>query len=154
MGVGSISNVSHCFLVNKKKEMRRMEHWHRIRTIFQVDYDFVQVVRYFQGPTSGSRLEISITSKINIYLFIVDERYVYNSLSFFFFKPLPDMMAKDSKCGWGNYFSFIILPLSIGLQTDPLVCLNISKSTMARKKHSYHAALVYLVQNPPKSIRS
>nr|VDC86071.1 unnamed protein product [Brassica oleracea] len=61
------------------------------------------------------------------------------------FKPLADMMAKDSKCRWGNYFSFIILPLSIGLQTDPLVYLKLSKATMARKKHSYHAALVYFI---------
>ncbi|CAN6810871.1 unnamed protein product [Brassica oleracea] len=55
------------------------------------------------------------------------------------------MMAKDSKCRWGNYFSFIILPLSIGLQTDPLVYLKLSKAMMARKKHSYHAALVYFI---------
>ncbi|CAG7879221.1 unnamed protein product [Brassica rapa] len=61
------------------------------------------------------------------------------------FKPLADMMAKDSKGRWGNYFSFIILPLSIGLQTDPLVYLKLSKATMARKKHSYHAALVYFI---------
>ncbi|ESQ41212.1 hypothetical protein EUTSA_v10013397mg [Eutrema salsugineum] len=61
------------------------------------------------------------------------------------FKPLEDMMVKDSKCRWGNYFSFIILPFSIGLQTDPLVYLKKSKSTMARKKHSYHAALVYFI---------
>ncbi|XP_013627828.1 PREDICTED: O-acyltransferase WSD1-like isoform X1 [Brassica oleracea var. oleracea] len=61
------------------------------------------------------------------------------------FKPLTDMMAKDSKCRWGNYFSFIILPLSIGLQTDPLVYLKLSKAMMARKKHSYHAALVYFI---------
>ncbi|KAF8079653.1 hypothetical protein N665_1011s0010 [Sinapis alba] len=61
------------------------------------------------------------------------------------FKPLADMMAKDSKCRWGNYFSFIILPFSIGLQTDPLVYLRISKSMMARKKHSYHAELVYFI---------
>ncbi|CAH2072903.1 unnamed protein product [Thlaspi arvense] len=61
------------------------------------------------------------------------------------FKPLADMMAKNSKCRWGNYFSFIILPFSIGLQTDPLVYLKISKSTMDRKKHSYHAALAYLL---------
>lgn len=55
------------------------------------------------------------------------------------------MMAKDSKCRWGNYFSFIILPFSIGLQTDPLVYLEISESMMARKKHSYHAELVYFI---------
>ncbi|CAH8319774.1 unnamed protein product [Eruca vesicaria subsp. sativa] len=67
------------------------------------------------------------------------------------FKPLADMMAKDSKCRWGNYFSFIILPFSISLQTDPLVYLKISKSIMARKKHSYHAALAYFII---KSIRT
>ncbi|KAL0672615.1 hypothetical protein Bca4012_000595 [Brassica carinata] len=60
---------------------------------------------------------------------------------------LYDMMAKDSKCRWGNYVSFIILPLHIGLQTDPLVYLKLSKATMARKKHSYHAALVYFIIN-------
>ncbi|KAG7555042.1 O-acyltransferase WSD1 C-terminal [Arabidopsis suecica] len=61
------------------------------------------------------------------------------------FKPLADMMVKDSKCRWGNYFSFIFLPFTIGLQTDPLVYLKMSKSMMARKKHSYHAALVYFI---------
>jgi len=55
------------------------------------------------------------------------------------------MMVKDSKCRWGNYFSFIFLPFTIGLQTDPLVYLKMSKSMMARKKHSYHAALVYFI---------
>ncbi|CAH8303375.1 unnamed protein product [Eruca vesicaria subsp. sativa] len=60
-------------------------------------------------------------------------------------KPLADMMAKDSKCRWGNYVSCIILSFHIGLQTDPLVHLKLSKAMMARKKHSYHAALVYFV---------
>ncbi|CAN6810865.1 unnamed protein product [Brassica oleracea] len=55
------------------------------------------------------------------------------------------MMAKDSKCRWGNYFSFIVLPFSIGLQTDPLVYLKRSKAMMARKKHSYHALLLYFI---------
>ncbi|KAF8118168.1 hypothetical protein N665_0006s0161 [Sinapis alba] len=58
-------------------------------------------------------------------------------------KPLADMMAKDSKCRWGNYVSFIILPFHISLQTDPLVYLKLSKATMARKKHSYEDVLVY-----------
>ncbi|CAA7055343.1 unnamed protein product [Microthlaspi erraticum] len=58
-------------------------------------------------------------------------------------QPLVDMMAKDSKCRWGNYFSSIYLPLSIGLETDPLVYLTKAKSNMDRKKHSLVAALVY-----------
>ncbi|CAH2070113.1 unnamed protein product [Thlaspi arvense] len=60
------------------------------------------------------------------------------------FKALADMMAKDSKCRWGNYMSFIIFPMSISLETDPLVYLSKAKSTMDRKKHSFHSALVYL----------
>ncbi|XP_010453795.2 PREDICTED: O-acyltransferase WSD1-like [Camelina sativa] len=63
------------------------------------------------------------------------------------FKPLAEMMVKDSKCRWGNYFSFIILPLSIALETDPLVYLEKSKAIMARKKHSYQAALAYFFIN-------
>ncbi|KAJ0260854.1 hypothetical protein HA466_0040920 [Hirschfeldia incana] len=59
--------------------------------------------------------------------------------------PLADMMPRDSKCRWGNYFSFIVLPFSVGLQTDPLVYSKLSKSTMDRKKHSYHAHLAYLM---------
>ncbi|KAL0709422.1 hypothetical protein Bca4012_016400 [Brassica carinata] len=61
------------------------------------------------------------------------------------FKPLAEMMVRDSECRWGNYFSFIVLPFSIGLQNDPLVYLQVSKSTMDRKKHSYHAHLAYLM---------
>ncbi|CAN7005419.1 unnamed protein product [Brassica rapa subsp. trilocularis] len=60
-------------------------------------------------------------------------------------KPLADMMVKDSKCRWGNYFSYIVLPFSIGLQSDPLVYLKLSKSMMDRKKHSYHAHLAYMM---------
>ncbi|XP_010441804.1 PREDICTED: O-acyltransferase WSD1-like [Camelina sativa] len=59
------------------------------------------------------------------------------------FKPLAEMMVKDSKCRWGNYFSLIVLPLSIRLENDPLVHLKKTKAMLARKKHSYHAALAY-----------
>ncbi|XP_010450747.2 PREDICTED: O-acyltransferase WSD1-like [Camelina sativa] len=58
-------------------------------------------------------------------------------------KPLADMMAKDSKCRWGNYFSSIALPISIGLETDPLLYLSKAQSAMDRKKHSLQAALAY-----------
>ncbi|CAN6974423.1 unnamed protein product [Brassica oleracea var. botrytis] len=61
------------------------------------------------------------------------------------FKPLADMMVEDSKCRWGNYFSYIVLPFSIGLQSDPLVYLKLSKSMMDRKKQSYHAHLAYMM---------
>lgn len=58
-------------------------------------------------------------------------------------KPLADMMAKNSKCRWGNYFSSISFPTSIGLETDPLVYLTKAKSTMDKKKHSLLASLTY-----------
>lgn len=58
-------------------------------------------------------------------------------------KPLADMMAKNSKCRWGNYFGSIGFPAWIGLETDPLVYLTKAKSTMDRKKHSLLATLAY-----------
>ncbi|CAN8273076.1 unnamed protein product [Cochlearia groenlandica] len=58
-------------------------------------------------------------------------------------QPLEDMMAKDSKCRWGNYFTSITFPFSIGLETNPLVYLSKAKSTMDRKKHSLQPTLFY-----------
>ncbi|CAF1860044.1 unnamed protein product [Brassica napus] len=57
--------------------------------------------------------------------------------------PLADMMAKNSKCRWGNYFSSISFPISICLEADPLVYLSKAKSAMDRKKHSLLPALAF-----------
>ncbi|KAF2569172.1 hypothetical protein F2Q68_00027147 [Brassica cretica] len=58
-------------------------------------------------------------------------------------QPLADMMAKNSKCRWGNYFSSISFPISICLEADPLVYLSKAKSAMDRKKHSLLPALAF-----------
>lgn len=60
-------------------------------------------------------------------------------------KPLADMMEKDSKCRWGNHINIVVLPLSIGLETDPLVYLSKAKSTMDQKKNSLHAPVLYSI---------
>ncbi|VVB15813.1 unnamed protein product [Arabis nemorensis] len=57
----------------------------------------------------------------------------------------PDMMAKDSRSRWGNHISLVLLPLSIGLETDPLVYLSKAKSTMDRKKNFLHAPMLYSI---------
>ncbi|KAG2275375.1 hypothetical protein Bca52824_057930 [Brassica carinata] len=49
-------------------------------------------------------------------------------------QPLADMMAKDSKCRWGNLINIVVLPLSIGPETDPL-------------KNSLHAPILYLIMS-------
>ncbi|KAF2573697.1 hypothetical protein F2Q70_00004783 [Brassica cretica] len=54
-------------------------------------------------------------------------------------EALADMMAKKSKCRWGNLFGYILLPFSIGLETDPLEYLRRAKVTVDRKKHSLEA---------------
>ncbi|ESQ43165.1 hypothetical protein EUTSA_v10015275mg, partial [Eutrema salsugineum] len=58
-------------------------------------------------------------------------------------QPVAKMLAKGSKCRWGNYNGLVHFPLSISLETDPLVNLSKTKSIMDRKKHSLMAALVY-----------
>ncbi|CAN6969286.1 unnamed protein product [Brassica oleracea var. botrytis] len=54
-------------------------------------------------------------------------------------EALADMMAKKSKCRWGNLFGYILLPFSLGLETDPLEYLRRAKVTVDRKKHSLEA---------------
>ncbi|CAA7054404.1 unnamed protein product [Microthlaspi erraticum] len=61
-------------------------------------------------------------------------------------QPVGNMLAKDSKCRWGNYVSAVHFPLSISLKTDPLVNLSKTKFIMDRKKHSLSAYLFYLTQ--------
>ncbi|KFK30158.1 hypothetical protein AALP_AA7G224600 [Arabis alpina] len=60
-------------------------------------------------------------------------------------KPVADMLAKGSKCRWGNYIVLVHFPLSISLETDPLVHLSKTKAIMDRKKHSRMAALFYSI---------
>ncbi|KAG5409347.1 hypothetical protein IGI04_005666, partial [Brassica rapa subsp. trilocularis] len=54
-------------------------------------------------------------------------------------EALADMMAKKSKCKWGNLFGYILLPFSLGLETDPLEYLRRAKVTVDRKKQSLEA---------------
>ncbi|KAH0889061.1 hypothetical protein HID58_051490 [Brassica napus] len=54
-------------------------------------------------------------------------------------EALADMMAKKSKCRWGNLFGYILLPFSVGLETDPLEYVRRAKVTVDRKKHSLEA---------------
>ncbi|CAH8389407.1 unnamed protein product [Eruca vesicaria subsp. sativa] len=54
-------------------------------------------------------------------------------------EALADMMAKKSKCRWGNLFGYILLPFSVGLETDPLEYVRRAKATVDRKKHSLEA---------------
>ncbi|RID66058.1 hypothetical protein BRARA_D01224 [Brassica rapa] len=58
-------------------------------------------------------------------------------------QSLAYMMAKSSKCRWGNYINSTIFLFSIRLETDPLVYLSKAKSTMDRKKNSLQPALLY-----------
>lgn len=57
------------------------------------------------------------------------------------------MMAKGSKCRWGNWFAYIVFPFSIALRDDPLEHLRRAKSTIDRKKNSLEAVLTFIVGN-------
>ncbi|ESQ43166.1 hypothetical protein EUTSA_v10015825mg [Eutrema salsugineum] len=58
-------------------------------------------------------------------------------------QPLAGMIHKGSKCRWGNCISLAVVPFFIGLETDPLVYLTKTKSTMDRKKNSLQATIMY-----------
>ncbi|CAH2064728.1 unnamed protein product [Thlaspi arvense] len=59
-------------------------------------------------------------------------------------QDLADMMAKGSKCRWGNWIGYIVFPFSISLRDDPLEHLRRAKKTIDRKKNSMEAALTFL----------
>lgn len=60
-------------------------------------------------------------------------------------QDLSDMMAKGSKCRWGNWIGYIVFPFSIGLRKDPLEHLRSAKRIIDRKKNSLEAALTFIV---------
>ncbi|XP_018453868.1 wax ester synthase/diacylglycerol acyltransferase 6 [Raphanus sativus] len=60
-------------------------------------------------------------------------------------QDLSDMMAKGSKCRWGNWIGYIVFPFSIGLSKDPLEHLRSAKRIIDRKKNSLEAALTFIV---------
>lgn len=55
------------------------------------------------------------------------------------------MMAKGSKCRWGNWIGYIVLPFSIAFYDDPLEHLRRAKSIIDRKKNSLEAVLTFVV---------
>ncbi|KAL1197357.1 Wax ester synthase/diacylglycerol acyltransferase 6 [Cardamine amara subsp. amara] len=59
-------------------------------------------------------------------------------------QDLADMMAKKSKCRWGNWIGYIVFPFSIGLCDDPLEHLRKAKRIIDRKKNSLEAVLTYI----------
>ncbi|KFK34209.1 hypothetical protein AALP_AA5G115000 [Arabis alpina] len=62
-------------------------------------------------------------------------------------QDLANMMAKGSKCKWGNWIGYIVFPLSIALRDDPLEHLRKAKWIVDRKKNSFGAALTFIFGN-------
>ncbi|XP_010435559.1 PREDICTED: O-acyltransferase WSD1 [Camelina sativa] len=58
-------------------------------------------------------------------------------------EDLADMMAKGSKCRWGNFIGTIIFPLWVKFENDPLEYIRRAKATMDRKKISLEAFIFY-----------
>ncbi|XP_010519416.1 PREDICTED: O-acyltransferase WSD1-like [Tarenaya hassleriana] len=60
-------------------------------------------------------------------------------------QALADMMSKGSKCKWGNWIGYVVIPFSIATRDDPLEHLRRAKDTIDRKKHSLEAFLTFSV---------
>lgn len=75
--------------------------------------------------------------------------FIYFRKIFFYLKvqDLADIMAKGSKCTWGNWIGYIIFPFSIAFCDDPLEHLRRAKSIIDRKKNSFEALLTFIVGN-------
>jgi hypothetical protein len=58
-------------------------------------------------------------------------------------EDLANMMAKGSKCRWGNFVGVIIFPLWVRSEDDPLEYVRRAKSTMDIKKLSIESLICY-----------
>lgn len=58
-------------------------------------------------------------------------------------QDLANMMAKGSKCKWGNWIGYMLFPFSLALHDDPLEHLRRVKSIINRKKNSLEALLTF-----------
>ncbi|CAN8235408.1 unnamed protein product [Cochlearia groenlandica] len=58
-------------------------------------------------------------------------------------EDLANMMAKGSKCRWGNSVGFVVLPLWMKLENDILEYVRKAKNTMDRKKLSLEPLFSY-----------
>uniref|UniRef100_A0A1J3HZU8 O-acyltransferase WSD1 n=3 Tax=Noccaea caerulescens TaxID=107243 RepID=A0A1J3HZU8_NOCCA len=58
-------------------------------------------------------------------------------------EELANMMAKGSKCRWGNFIGTIIFPIWIKSENDPLEYVRRAKATMDKKKISLEAFIFY-----------
>ncbi|CAN8284834.1 unnamed protein product [Cochlearia groenlandica] len=58
-------------------------------------------------------------------------------------EDLADMMAKGSKCRWGNFMSVVVFPLWIKCENDPLEYVRRAKAIMDKKKVSMEPLILY-----------
>ncbi|CAA7052057.1 unnamed protein product [Microthlaspi erraticum] len=68
-----------------------------------------------------------------------DVKFVKNAMEM----DLADMMAKGSKCRWGNFMGVVLFPLWIKSEDDPLEYVRRAKATMDMKKVSMETLLLY-----------
>lgn len=54
------------------------------------------------------------------------------------------MMEKGSRITWGNKFGYVVIPLNVASEVDPLDYIHKAKATIDRKKHSFEALFSYL----------
>ncbi|KAF2297069.1 hypothetical protein GH714_016330 [Hevea brasiliensis] len=60
-------------------------------------------------------------------------------------QAFDDMVRRDSKARWGNHIGFVLFPLKIALQDDPLCHVRDAKVSGDRKKASLEAKFSYFV---------
>ncbi|CAH8359381.1 unnamed protein product [Eruca vesicaria subsp. sativa] len=91
------------------------------------------------------RYELEKTSKSRKTL----DKLCLHGVVFFNLRPnkniedLANMMAKGSKCRWGNSIGYVLIPLWIKSEDNILEYLRQAKTTMDRKKHSLEPLFFY-----------
>ncbi|XP_010428073.1 PREDICTED: O-acyltransferase WSD1-like [Camelina sativa] len=110
-----------------------------------ISLDDVKMVKNAMNMTINDVLVGMVQAGLSRYLnerYDLEDKLHFHGVVFFNLRPnrnieeLANMMAKGSKCRWGNSIGYVLIPLDMKSNDDVFEYVRQSKTIMDRKKHS------------------
>ncbi|XP_010415940.1 PREDICTED: O-acyltransferase WSD1-like isoform X4 [Camelina sativa] len=117
-----------------------------------ISLDDVKMVKNAMNMTVNDVLFGMVQAGLSRYLnqrYDLEDKLRLHGVVFFNLRPnrniedLANMMAKGSKCRWGNSIGYVLIPLEMKSYDDVFEYVRQSKSMMDRKKHSLEPLFSY-----------
>ncbi|KAL0701532.1 hypothetical protein Bca4012_057654 [Brassica carinata] len=120
--------------------------WFIVRTMFHTCVEVIKALVFicFSGGiekhiTGKPGATLSTNKFIHQIIPLDDVKHVKNAMNV----DLANMMAKGSKCRWGNSIGYVLIPLWVKSEDDILEYVRHAKTIMDRKKYSLEPLFSY-----------